>query len=199
MRIILEISWILTKLITYSATSYKLNLKSSSWHTIGSGELLTPHDETPSNFCDSSCPKWGEKKKKEQMLRGTMLSGELCWFFCLFFWFNSLLFYPLFCALRSWKYLPGLPCSVASGCVWPMGGNKMSMGNWLFIHSAYFLSAELVFSSSCVPLSTATAPLPTATATTSQSSLKICRRPPLASPWYLQHSLLLLLTVSITL
>ena len=129
----------------------------------------------------------GEKKKKEQMLRGTMLSGELCWFFCLFFWFNSLLLYPLFCALRSWKYLPGLPCSVASGCVWPMGGNKMSMGNWLFIHSLYFLS-ELVFSSSCVPLSKATAPFHMATALTSWSSLRICWRPPVASPWYLQHS-----------
>ena len=65
MRIILEISWVLTKLITYSATSYKLNLKSSSWHTIGSGKLLTPHDETPSNFVTPAAQNGGKKKRTD--------------------------------------------------------------------------------------------------------------------------------------
>ena len=39
MRVIVEISWILIKFKTYSATSYKLNLKSSFCHTIAAKSL----------------------------------------------------------------------------------------------------------------------------------------------------------------
>ena len=43
---------------------------------LGPGKLLIPNDETPSNFVTPAAQNG--KKKKEQMLRGTMLSGELC-------------------------------------------------------------------------------------------------------------------------
>lgn len=123
------------------------------------------------------------------------------WIVLIFLFFLPVQFFTLFtllCALRSISWAPlHLQLLVVFG-QWEVMKWR-AMGNWLLLYFLCLLSAELRFHGSCVSSLDQHLLSLMATTKTPWNSLRIVLPPtpppkPLASPWDLQHSLLLLLT-----